>query len=481
MLGGANQRLFPVCLPNVWAAIGALWADPPSISDSSDLNNHTRIGLESRTDTIMPDRRAKALPPEYSLLRRVSVAIGFPLCIALVQWEFWDYIKPLVWFLFYPGIFIAPMIGGTFGGIGATVTSAALVWYLFIPPQYSFALENPYNFISVLVFVMMGTVFSVFHARYHSAAVEAASRNAVLRHEKFLMTITNNIPGMVGYWDSNLVCRFANKMYQEWFGRSVDEMMSGVRLEEMLGEEGWSICRSHVEGVLRGERQSFVRALVKPNGDIGYIRVQFIPDNNGHGKVAGFFSLVTDMTQIREAELRLEEANMELTKLSRTDGLTGALNRRRFDELLETEWVRATRANAHIGLLMIDIDFFKAYNDNHGHSAGDECLRRVVDAVKSVVRNPPDAVARYGGEEFVCLLPGANLQAVEEVGTRVLDSVRESRLPHGFSSVSEHVTVSIGGASIAATLDVDPRSLVKMADDSLYKAKWGGRNQIIIV
>ncbi len=146
--------------------------------------------------------------------------------------------------------------------------------------------------------------------------------------------------------------------------------------------------------------------------------------------------------------LTLKRQADELRRLSRFDGLTGAVNRRWFDELLEMEWVRAMRSNDFIGLLMIDVDHFKLYNDSYGHSAGDTVLKTVISAITSVVRHPPDMVARFGGEEFACLLPGADIPSLVSVGERVLNAVRVCSLPHAFSRVADHVTVSIGGRAV---------------------------------
>ncbi|CAK0774848.1 two-component system, chemotaxis family, response regulator WspR [Gammaproteobacteria bacterium] len=178
--------------------------------------------------------------------------------------------------------------------------------------------------------------------------------------------------------------------------------------------------------------------------------------------------------------LTLRRQADELRQLSRIDGLTGVANRRWFDELLETEWLRAVRLRTPIGLLMVDVDYFKAYNDHYGHTAGDGCLKGVVDAIVSVVRKPPDAVARYGGEEFVCILPGNDLAGTALVGQRVLDEIRSRRLPHTFSGIADIVTVSIGGTSLAPEADQTPNVLVEVADRYLYRAKGEGRNRLVI-
>ncbi len=175
--------------------------------------------------------------------------------------------------------------------------------------------------------------------------------------------------------------------------------------------------------------------------------------------------------------LTIKRLSDQLRQTSRIDGLTGIYNRKYFDEVLATEWARAIRSKANIGLLILDIDFFKSYNDHYGHPAGDTCLRVVAETVSSVVRDPPDFTARYGGEEFVCLLPNTELDGLKVVAMRILDSLHNRRLPHAFSNVSDHITVSIGGAHIMPQSDTVPDSLIHIADKRLYKAKENGRNR----
>jgi diguanylate cyclase (GGDEF)-like protein len=129
---------------------------------------------------------------------------------------------------------------------------------------------------------------------------------------------------------------------------------------------------------------------------------------------------------------------------------------------------------------MIDIDYFKLFNDTYGHPAGDECLKIVVEAISGIVRDPPDVFVRYGGEEFVCLLPGANIESTGKVGERILKAIHERNIPHSNSSVAEHVTVSIGGASLVPATNQLCGTLIENADKKLYRAKRSGRNRLIV-
>jgi diguanylate cyclase (GGDEF)-like protein len=168
-----------------------------------------------------------------------------------------------------------------------------------------------------------------------------------------------------------------------------------------------------------------------------------------------------------------------LQDLSSRDGLTGIPNRRRFDEALQTEWLRAARDGALLSLIMADIDHFKEYNDAHGHLPGDDCLRRVAAALARSAARAGDLVARYGGEEFACVLPGSGAEAAVAVAERMRAAVAAEQIPHGASTVADHVTVSLGATTTVPSRAADPTLLLRSADQALYRAKEGGRDRIV--
>ncbi|MEO5334076.1 MAG: GGDEF domain-containing protein [Magnetococcus sp. YQC-5] len=182
-----------------------------------------------------------------------------------------------------------------------------------------------------------------------------------------------------------------------------------------------------------------------------------------------------------ESERQLAEAHRQLLTISRTDALTGLANRRWFDEVLATEWTRTTRSGGVVGLLLMDIDSFKLFNDNYGHPAGDDCLRKVAQAISEVMHRGTDLAARYGGEELVCVLPDTNLAGVGKIGQELLEAIRALQIPHAFSKVPDGiVTVSIGGASLSPVPGSDPDELIKQADSMLYCSKENGRNRLTL-
>ena len=175
----------------------------------------------------------------------------------------------------------------------------------------------------------------------------------------------------------------------------------------------------------------------------------------------------------------MHRLNEQLTRLSTTDALTEVGNRRMFDQTLKTEWARASRRGEPLGLLMIDIDHFKEYNDHYGHPAGDECLKQVSAALAQSCKRTTDLVARYGGEEFALLLPATPPEGALKVIEAARAELGRLAIPHAASQTAGVVTFSAGLASFVHGRDSDPRELVKRADEALYRAKELGRNRTI--
>lgn len=176
--------------------------------------------------------------------------------------------------------------------------------------------------------------------------------------------------------------------------------------------------------------------------------------------------------------LTLKHQRDKLDKLSFLDSLTGISNRRAFDEYLQREWHRALRSGRALSLIMIDIDNFKLYNDSYGHSAGDECLRKVTQSLSDALFKPYDFIARYGGEEFACVLPETDVAGAVVVAERIHDTVTRSTIPHAESPVAPHITVSMGVATLTPSETTGHGILVDMADSMLYTAKKEGKNRI---
>ena len=175
--------------------------------------------------------------------------------------------------------------------------------------------------------------------------------------------------------------------------------------------------------------------------------------------------------------IRLKQTTDLLEAMAWIDGLTGIPNRRRFDQALEIEWKRAQRSQLSLGLIMLDVDFFKAYNDHHGHGAGDICLKQVASLLTASASRSSDLAARYGGEEFVMLIPETEIDGVHKMAERLCQRIESQQIPHALSSVSAWITVSIGYTALIPQPDQSPLTLLDQADKMLYQAKRAGRNR----
>jgi two-component system chemotaxis family response regulator WspR len=185
---------------------------------------------------------------------------------------------------------------------------------------------------------------------------------------------------------------------------------------------------------------------------------------------------------LSESQQQLKEANIELQRLNNVDGLTGASNRKHFNEYIETEWKRAAREQSPLSVLMVDVDDFKRFNDTYGHLAGDEGLRKVADATRKICMRPADLAARFGGEEFVIVLPATTIDGAKSVGEKLRRSIEDLQISHSASTVGKFLTVSVGGAStIPRQGDDSCLSLIETADVALYEAKKSGKNRVVTV
>ncbi len=179
-----------------------------------------------------------------------------------------------------------------------------------------------------------------------------------------------------------------------------------------------------------------------------------------------------------ELLVSLQQTNIQLQQQNIIDDLTKIANRRHFDEILEKEWSRAKRIRTSLALLMIDIDFFKQYNDTFGHLKGDECLKQIATVLSNNLNRPGDFVARYGGEEFCILIPETDLDGAITFAEKVHSAIIELKIDNPGSEVSKYLTISIGIAAIVPKHDDSYMDLIYTSDKALYKAKADGRNII---
>lgn len=226
------------------------------------------------------------------------------------------------------------------------------------------------------------------------------------------------------------------------------------------------------------DHEADYRALTK-DGRYVWIRDVVHVVRREDGTVDSLIGFMFDISERKAAEEEVLRLQKELEMLSFQDGLTGIANRRMLDSVLEKEWASARRSGQPLSVVLIDIDYFKQYNDHYGHIQGDECLQRVANALRAAAVRPRDLLARYGGEEFVVVLPETDEAAALKVAERCRNLVFAEEIPHRSSGLGALVTVSLGVATTVPTQEGRHQPLIERADRRLYLAKQRGRNCIV--
>jgi diguanylate cyclase (GGDEF)-like protein len=184
--------------------------------------------------------------------------------------------------------------------------------------------------------------------------------------------------------------------------------------------------------------------------------------------------------KIAERTSALETANRQLHRLAKMDGLTQVANRRYFDEYWLQQWEVLEKEQQPLSLILMDVDYFKNYNDHYGHLDGDECLRQVAQGIHKLLMRPTDLIARYGGEEFVVILPHTQIEGAMRVAESIMSVIYDLNLAHVKSLVSDRITLSIGVACVVPNLHLSWEVPISLADKALYQAKQEGRNRIVL-
>ncbi|CAM2850509.1 sensory box (GGDEF/EAL domain) regulatory protein [Legionella steigerwaltii] len=255
--------------------------------------------------------------------------------------------------------------------------------------------------------------------------------------------------------------------------------LSGYTKEELYGHKTDILHGTLTPRDAVADLRKTIRSGASWNGELHYQRKDgsalwqswsFAPVFSDHGEIQHYVGVGEDITEKKKLQVLLQE-------MSYLDGLTGIANRRRFDDVLKQEWKCALRNAQPIAMIMMDIDFFKRYNDSLGHLAGDDALKRVAHALKDRVSRSTDLLARFGGEEFTCILPNTPIAGALKLAEELRQAVHALKLPHPDSEISRFVTISVGVAECIPQKD-SPTYLLGLADDALYRAKTLGRNRV---
>jgi diguanylate cyclase (GGDEF)-like protein/PAS domain S-box-containing protein len=228
------------------------------------------------------------------------------------------------------------------------------------------------------------------------------------------------------------------------------------------------------------DHEADYRALTK-DGDYVWIRDVVHVVRKENGEVDSLVGFMFDISERKRTEEKLIRLQKELEDLSFKDGLTGVANRRMFDAVLEMEWGNARRQLQPLSLILLDIDFFKQYNDHFGHLQGDDCLKRVANALTQAATRPRDFIARFGGEEFVLVLPETDAEAAAKVAERCRHAIAREHIAHPHSPIGKHLTVSMGVGTIVPGYRDEMLAFVEEVDRRLYQAKQQGRDCVVAV
>ncbi|WP_200321390.1 diguanylate cyclase domain-containing protein [Sphaerospermopsis aphanizomenoides] len=315
---------------------------------------------------------------------------------------------------------------------------------------------------------------------------------ALRQSEKRLQEISASSPGVIYI----IVKRLDDSLYYEYVSHAFEDIHE-ITVEQVLENPQLCFQQFHPDDY-PGYMEAAIHSLetmspfnyewriITPSGKLKWVKARSRPELRENGDIA-FYGVVLDVSDRKEAELALQEAeanlrraNQELEQLVNIDGLTQIANRRCFDHRLEQEWQRLYREQQPLSLLLFDVDYFKRYNDYYGHQLGDECLIIIAQAIQQVVFRPADLVARYGGEEFVAILPDTDIEGAIAVAQKIHAAIQALAIPHQTSEVSDIVTISLGITTITPTSELSLATIIDQADQALYRAKQQGRNQSVI-
>lgn len=289
-----------------------------------------------------------------------------------------------------------------------------------------------------------------------------------------------------------LIAEYATDMItiHDWIGKYTYVSPACFRLlgykeEELLDHHAYdfifrddlpSIKEKHNELLRTGYASSCYRMRKKNNEIIWFeSNLRVFNDSEGTRKI---IAISRDITERKQTEHKLREAQELWQQISTLDGLTGIANRRYFDERLDSEWKQSVCSSAPLSLILLDIDYFKSYNDTYGHQGGDECLKKVARTIKETLRRQSYKVCRYGGEEFAVILPETNFEGAMMVSENIRKSIENLRITHIKSNICVYLTISVGFSTKTPTNFSNTQDIVHEADKALYLAKNEGRNRV---
>jgi len=325
----------------------------------------------------------------------------------------------------------------------------------------------------------LATFVDITERKQDELHLQAAERRAA-ENEAIYKLLLDHSPEMIILSPFDRSRRYVSSAVKQMTGFTAEEYLAMDPAETFYIEDR-AIAERVLKGLHNGDREHVFRyRIAHKDGSHGWVEaiVTGYVDEVSH-QISGYVATVRDIAEEVAREERLVSEYRALSEAAALDELTGLANRRAFNQAVDGEALRQSRSTRELSLLMVDVDYFKGYNDLYGHVAGDACLRAVATALKQVLRRGSDMAARIGGDEFVVLMPMTEGVGAEVVAAKLMDAIRALALPHGHSTHGV-VTVSVGIASWPAEMELDPEALIEKADKALYVAKERGRNRYAV-
>lgn len=308
---------------------------------------------------------------------------------------------------------------------------------------------------------------------FHAPHIDGANDADVYRT---LLESTQAIPWKIDW--ATMRFTYVGPQIEQLLGWARDSWITvedwAMRIDEVDRERVVNFCVSQSQAGI--DHEADYRALT-PTGEKVWIRDVVHVVRNEDGGVDSLVGFMFDISERKRTEERLIQLQQKLESLSFADALTGIANRRRFDMRIDQEWKCLKRGDEPLSMIVIDVDYFKQYNDHYGHAEGDTCLVAIATALNGLARRPRDLAARLGGEEFTLLLPQTGHDGAREIATACIDAIAALAIPHARSTVAAHVTASLGVATIADCGNGTASDFFVAVDELLYAAKRNGRNR----
>lgn len=266
-------------------------------------------------------------------------------------------------------------------------------------------------------------------------------------------------------------CLVANPLFGKFFQRNQNDLIGKVGFKNLITQIHREFFGDFIRVLETGE--SLEKDFYYPQKENVWYQLVAVKLEDG------FAVTVRDITVSKKFEMQLQEGNRQLKLIANLDGLTQVANRRCFNDYLKKQWQKHQEKQQPLTLLMIDIDYFKLYNDHYGHQKGDDCIYRVAQGIAMIIKRPTDLTARYGGEEFAVILSNTKLEGGLIIADLIQSTIASFEIPHEKSKVNSYVTLSIGVACLIPDQNTSLEDLISNADKALYQAKNQGRDRIV--